>query len=62
MTAIELFPPELTYSTLIRGFKDWFLANLVEIRDAYTAEAQELFDSIEDFAVELWFEIHLTKA
>jgi hypothetical protein len=51
----------LTYSLLIRGFEDWFHNHFKELIESYDAMAQELFDSLEDFAVELFFEIHLTK-
>jgi hypothetical protein len=50
----------LTYSKLIWGFEKWFKANLEELKTLFTAEIAELFESLEDFAVELFAEIHFS--
>jgi hypothetical protein len=43
-------------STLINGFQDWFKANEAAIRECFTPLCEELFETLEDFAVELYFE------
>ena len=48
--------PELTFSKLVIGFEDWFKTNYKEILSNFDARARYLFeDSIEDFAVEIFF-------
>ena len=47
----------LTYSKLIRGFEEWFKANLKDLEEVYTDEAKSLFDNLEDFAVEIYLMI-----
>ncbi len=51
----------LTYSVLVRGFPTWFDANYQELVNLYDAESREVLDTLEDFAVELFFEIQLTN-
>ena len=43
---------------LLKGFEDWFKKNWLDICAEFTDEAQELFGSFEDFAIELYMEIH----
>jgi hypothetical protein len=50
---------ELTFSKLIKGFAQWFNDNQKEITESFTPEAAELFDTLEDFAVEIYCEIKI---
>ena len=48
--------PELTFSKIIIGFEDWFKSNYKELVSSFDATAKDLFEnSIEDFAVEIFF-------
>lgn len=51
-------PPSITFGQLIIGFPQWYNTNFNEIQNSFTSEAQELFETIEDFAVELFHEIN----
>ena len=46
-----------TFGKLVYGFEQWIAANLATVQECYTAKAQELFETFEDFAVELYMEI-----
>jgi hypothetical protein len=44
------------YSIII-GFKEWFDSNIEILKECFTPIAQKEFDSLEDFAVEVFFEL-----
>jgi hypothetical protein len=48
--------PQLTFSKIVIGFEEWFKANFNDLVQAFTPEAEHLFDTLEDFAVEIFFE------
>ena len=48
---------ELTYSKYIIGFQSWFYAVEPALRTVYK-EFTAYFDSLEDFAVEIFFELY----
>ena len=46
----------LTYSLLIRGFDKWLEQALPALVPLYSGPALDFFDTLEDFAVEVFFE------
>jgi len=53
--------PQLTFSKLIIGFEDWFKTNFKEIASSFDATAEYFFDTLEDFAVEIFYDILILK-
>lgn len=46
------------FGYVVKGFVEWFTQNKVEIEIAYKeTEAEVLFETLEDFAVELFLEM-----
>ena len=43
--------------SIINGFDQWFDSNLEILEDCFNPIAQGEFDSLEDFAVEVFFEL-----
>lgn len=49
--------PKLTFSKLIIGFEEWFKSNYKELASNFDATTEYLFDTLEDFAVEIYFDL-----
>ena len=46
--------PSITFSRLVVGFEEWFVSNWKIILPLYTPDQQERFETVEDFAVEIF--------
>jgi len=51
--------PQLTFSVYTEGFKDWFISNFQVLTDCFTQDAEDLFETIEDFAIEVYLELKI---
>jgi hypothetical protein len=49
--------PIITVGHFINGFVDWYVTNFETVQPLFTEEVKELFDSVEDFAIEIFFEL-----
>ena len=47
----------ITYSKILPGFSEWFTKYFFTIKELFTKEVEELFETLEDFAVELYLTI-----
>jgi hypothetical protein len=51
-------PMKILFGYVVKGFAEWFTQNRVEIELAYKeSEAESVFETLEDFAVELCLEM-----
>jgi len=46
----------LTFSVYLKGFGDWIKTAEDVLRPLYTPEVEEIFETFEDFAVEVYLE------
>jgi inosine/xanthosine triphosphate pyrophosphatase family protein len=44
----------ITYSKVLNGFPEWFAKYFPAVKSSFTIEAEELFETLENFAVELY--------
>jgi hypothetical protein len=51
----------VTFGKYVKGFEEWYQMNFNEVQAEFTPEAKDLFDTIEDFAVEIYFQMRLTS-
>lgn len=49
--------PPITFGQYLNGFVEWFTQNLQEIQNQFSPELKNEFETLEDFAVELYCEI-----
>jgi len=49
--------PENTCGYCVIGFETWYTENFERIKSFFTNDMQDAFGTLEDFAVELFFEV-----
>jgi hypothetical protein len=47
----------ITYSKVLKEFPEWFTKYFSTIKELFTAEVEDLFETLENFAVELYLTI-----
>jgi hypothetical protein len=49
--------PEILFGHRVRGFVEWYNEHCEYLKTLFTKEAEDIFGSLEDFAVELFLTI-----
>ena len=52
--------PIITFGIYVKGFSEWYKEHFNEVKEQFTKEVEELFDTLEDFAVEVYMTIRLS--
>ena len=54
--------PVITFGKYLKGFSEWYVKYFDTIKSLFTPEVEEIFEDVENFAVELFIEIKLNEA
>jgi hypothetical protein len=46
--------PEILFGHVVRGFSEWYREHYAYLQTLFTKDAERQFESIEDFAVEVY--------